>query len=93
MNVGSITPAAIVTVLTNAVAVAVAFGVPLTHGQQDALLIFAGSVSSLVFAIYATVHVKHVASAVTLATTVPAPSAATTPAALPPSPQAVGPSA
>ena len=79
MTVGSITPAAIVTVLTNAAAVAVAFGAPLTHGQQDALLIFAGSVSSLVFAIVATVHVKHTSAAVTLATSAPAATAPSAP--------------
>ena len=70
-----ITQAAIGTVLANAVAVAAAFGAPLTHPQQTVLLAFAGSVTSLVFAIYAAVHVHQVSSAVKLATSPAAASA------------------
>lgn len=66
MTVPSLTPAALVTVAANAVAVAVAFGAQLSAGQQEALLTFVGSVSTLLFAIYAAVHVHHVSSAVKL---------------------------
>ena len=67
MSLGAVTPAAIGTVLANAVAVAVAFGAPLTHGQQDTLLIFVGSVTSLVFAIVAGTHAHQTSQAVKLA--------------------------
>ncbi len=78
---GSILQVAIGTVVANAVAVAVAFGAPLTHPQQDVLLLFFGSVSTLVFTVYAAVHVHRVSAAVKLAS-----SAATAPAAPSPDP-------
>lgn len=62
-----VTPAALLTVLANAAAVAVAFGVPLTHSQIEILLAFVGSVTSLIFSIVAAVHVHHVNAAVKLA--------------------------
>lgn len=73
MQVPSLTPAALVTLAANAVAVAVAFGAQLSSGQQEALLSFVGSVSTLVFAIYAAVHVHHVSSAVKLNAQQPPP--------------------
>ncbi len=63
----SITPAAILTLVSNAVAVAVAFGVNLSATQQHALLLFVGSVTTTLFAIYAAVHAQHVRAAVRLA--------------------------
>ena len=63
----SITPAAILTVVSNGIALAVAFGVHLSTGQTEAVLAFVGSVTSLVFAIYAAVHVQHVKTAAALA--------------------------
>lgn len=67
----SVLRAAIGTVVANGVAAAVAFGAPLTGAQQTALLAFAGAVTTLVFAIYALVHVHTVSQAVTLAVTAP----------------------
>ena len=79
MSLGAVTPAAIATVLANAVAVAVAFGAPLTHGQQDTLLIFVGSVTSLVFAIIAGTHAHQTSQAVKLASSTATASAPVAP--------------
>lgn len=67
MSLGAVTPAAIGAVLANAVAVAVAFGAPLSPDQQHVLLIFAGSVTLLVFAVVASVHAHTTSQAVKLA--------------------------
>ena len=90
----SVLLAAVGTVLSNAVAAAVAFGAPLSTNQQHVLLILIGSVSALVFTVVSLVHVHTTSSAVKLATAVPVPasSAATAPAVLPLPPQ-VGPPA
>jgi hypothetical protein len=45
-----ITPAQILAVIGNVIAVAVAFGVHLTKGQQDAILAVAGSLGALLIA-------------------------------------------
>ena len=80
-GVGSILPAAVATVLTDAVAVAVAFGAPLSSDQQHVLLVFAGSVTSIVFTIVALIHDRHVQAAVKLAASPPAAGSSLTPAA------------
>ena len=78
----SVLLAAVGTVLSNAVAAAVAFGAPLSPNQQHVLLILIGSVSVLVFTVVSLVHVHQTASAVKLATsTLAPPSAATEPSA------------
>lgn len=76
MSLGVVTPAAVVTVLANAVAVAVAFGAPLTSDQQHVLLVFAGSVTLLVFAIVSSVHAHQTSQAVKLASSSAATSSA-----------------
>lgn len=75
MSLGAVTPAAIGAVVANAVAVAVAFGAPLSPDQQHVLLIFAGSVTLLIFAVIASVHAHTTSQAVKLASS----SAATAP--------------
>lgn len=67
MNLGSITPAAIATVATNGLALAVAFGVSLSMAEREAILAFTGSLTSLVFVTWAAVHAHHVGAAVKLA--------------------------
>ena len=73
--------AAIGTVLTNAVAAAVAFGAPLSSNQQHVLLILVGSVSTLVFTVVAALHAHQTSAAVKLATSPPVAPASSTPAA------------
>lgn len=63
----SLTPAAIVTVAANALALAAAFGFGLSEPERVAVLAFVGSITSLVFTVLAAVHVRHVSAAVKLA--------------------------
>lgn len=80
MTLGSITPAAIITVATNAVALVVALGVHVSSSEQHAILAFTGSVTSLVFVTWAAVHAHHVTAAVKLATGLASSSSSSSPA-------------